>query len=177
MVSVSLFCSILAVSSSSWTWVMTELVSSSILGADVEESVEIPRLCARGLSSGVRISNVCLWMSVSEGLCWLWGADMVSPSWGCDVKRISTFWSTRRGRSVVSWRSSVAVAECWERSDNKNQVKPAKKQEAIKNMEVNKKNAIMRCEYMNHLRIIKGHTVVREYRTPSNCATNISLTE
>ena len=56
-----------------------------------------------------------------------------------------------RVNAVPAPRSSAVgnVLAC--RSENMNQVTAANKDEEIKNNEVNRKNAIMRCEYINQL--------------------------
>jgi len=60
---------------------------------------------------------------------------------------------------LPSRKSSVAKCVCEAHKEKMNQVKPAKRDDEMKNKDVNSANAMMRWEYINHL------ISVREIRT------------
>ena len=65
---------------------------------------------------------------------------------------------------VPSRKSSVAKCVCEARKEKINQVKPAKRDDEMKNKEVKRAKAMMRWEYMNHLMDVRER--IRTTRVP-----------
>jgi len=66
--------------------------------------------------------------------------------------------------TLPSRKSSVAKCVCEAHKEKMNQVKPAKRDDEMKNKDVNSANAMMRWEYMNHLMDVRER--IRTRRVP-----------